>query len=990
MSSVGSSGGTQGASGPLSIVLTIIPSIQFDVTPDGKPLDKVLTYSPSIDPPTYIPPASSTAPQISMSDYYNSVSNPQLKSTFENILEQMNQANLMNGIYINAAQQMKTLRNLISEIYAYKKTQNQLLNNTNFTGLIANGNSAISSYNLTAGNDASQIAAMNSAIDTYNSAQSTYNSAVQTYDTATNTYNGDLSTYNQAVAAFQTALQTYQSSPQGPADQQALANAQATFDAAKSTFSGQQATFATAQATYNAAQSTYNGALAALQSAANTYNAYVATRNTQLSSLISQFNQYNAGAAAANAQIQSLNQTRAILQPPLPPIPLMPIIPTVNTLPTFTVPSPGSDPSIVQANTDINNFNNTTLATYNGSLATINPLIAAYTPSEPQLAALSPIPTIPSTVPGTGSDIPDIVNSNPASLATLSYTPPQSLDIVSLYLVSQLVQITNVKKILKAQKNAVSAYQQGVIEGRIKGHPAGSAAPAGAGSGVALATVRSDYDGNPNPFIVGIVGRQITGTIYDTKGVPAKSPLVDQVNQFGAHIASLSGLTGAAPGAAILGNSSVNNSNGLTAINTAINLGFLKTISGMVNGNTIATTIKGLIAQDPELSTLSPAQVQDVTNLLSADLGTSLLGVAITQVAQQLQLPGLVPQILGNVAAQGQGQGGSSQAFSGSLFLVSSALAQNLEKDANISQAQANKIVLAVQAELNQALTHTTALTAAEQQSAVVNAVATQLENSNSIQANAQLTAQRAYDAAFSQIQSQLTAQENGRASLLSEALTTALIKGKIASDEQEAATYANQVNTAQVLNNLTPTENQQNALASLTSQLQQAGLTNAEAQAAAKAALTTFSTLDPTQNPLRSSTVGSVLSPTQLAEYFKQEVMYRLSPTIGPNNANDVAVSYSALLFTDPHSVLNMKAEKETALSKASNQTYTDRVLADFRDYLAQYNDPSKTLAKLTDPGKIVLTGGSVGGLEVQGMSFMSNNTGKTGHYKHAIQIEA
>lgn len=973
-SSVGSSSSAK------NIIRILVPSIPVGSLSVGSGLQfDVLTFTPPVNQVPFIPPASTNDPTIS--DYYNSVSLPQLQANYQQIIQQLEDPALLKGMFVNAQQDMASLRNFIAEIYQYVNTQTQLLK-INFNTAISDANSAISSYDLTANTDQQQIAALNNAIEAYNMAQSHYNTATNTYDTAVSAYNTNLVTYNEAVATFQAALITYQNSAQGPTDQQTLAQAQATFDAAQSTFNTQQTTFNTAQTTYDTAQTSFDTAQGQLQAAASVYNTYIATRNTQLNSLITQFNSYNTIASVVNGEIQTLNSIRSTLKPPLPPLAMMPIIPIVTDLPGFSLPTPGSDAAVNQANSDIANFNNNELATYNNSLGTINPLIAQFTPTQPQLSPFLPIPTIPTT-DATSNDLSLIVTTNPAHIPTITFTPPQALDIVSIYLDPRLPVINYVNNIKQNQANNNSYYEAkaGLINAEKKGATAGSAASLGGpGSGTAMATVSSDYSGKHNPTVVGSLGRQIYSSFFNFQGVSLGSPVVDQVTQFGSNIAAVNGLTAAAPGAAIIGTSSVNTTSGPGSVSLAVSLGFLKTTSEAVNSDFIASTIQGYLAQDPTLSTLSPAQKQDVTNLLAADLSTSLVSTAISQVARELNLPGLIAQVVANVAAEGQGQGGETQGFSGALFFTSVTLAQNLEKDAGLSAQEAQQISGAILSSLLKTSVSQSALAA---QSQVVSAVASALTDYNFSQAQAGALAQKSYEQAQATIQGIQAQEQTQRSAILSNALSSALTSDDVINNGVKANTLIQQLNLGSVLENL------QNGQANLANQLQNSGLSSIEANSVATHALNSFNLQDPLQNPLRTSLIQGAISPAELATYFKNEVATRLAPTVGAGNALDAASTYASLLFTDPNSLLNVKARSEAKYSAATNQTYAERLLSDYISSLNQYTNPSHLLATLNDPAKVLLTGGSVGGLETQGMSFMSNNVGQV-HYKHPISIEA
>lgn len=911
-----------------------------------------------------IPPINAGVPLIT---FLSTLRTNEAEALLQDLLAKLQNATILSKMFQDAADQAIALRRFINQIYAYNRLQEEVINQDNIEGRETTINNAIDEYNLGVPNDIAQVAIMNQAIDDFNAAQTAYNTALQTYNSALATQQAAQTTYNTALQQYNTALEAYKNGTDP--DPSHLQAAEATLQAAQADFNAAQANFAAEQANLNAAQTTYQAALANFDAAKAAFNAYAAVRNIDVQTVNAAITDWNTFAIAENIKIAKLNQTRAILVPPLPPIPLLPILNEVSLLPI--IQDPGVDPLETQIQQNIDNYNASASGTNDLIDNTINPNIAFINGSgfTPPLAypisAIFPISNL-SQFPFSSTGVANI--DTPVLLNEVNASVPAFVDVITLYLEPRLILL----KLLKSSKDSADQFDDFNTNvndtSQVKDLAGRQNVQGGVSAGVGFTTIGQKAV-LASPFIGSILSKHLYESVINRFGVPAGSPLVDQLGAVTVKLLTQLGIVSAGPGNNIINLFTRGNMNGESIINVAVSLGFLKQVTGVTSSEFIPKNVEAILNGEPFFSKLSSEQKADLISLITGDITTALLQVALSDLSRTLELPGLAPQLLSNAAGVANSE---ALAPLGGQLYAQSALGQFLAEQAIMDQDLANAIskqaILSGLEEQGMNLNDAIASSAVAQLSAAGITL-----GPNAKELILQKIADIIHEVKIAFLEHKAFQRE---------AFAIQIAKGLVQIqnvDESEARRIGNRI--ADKESSLDALK--QTAL----NLLPRHGVTEAEAQTIVNAASNAYLNLEPSANPMSTVALARIASPAELASIFKTYLASALSPVVSNPKALSVAENYGNLIFTDPNGVLStletIRHERQEKLRKASD--------FDNEEYLQAtklYRDPGTFLASLTSPMKALLATSSVGGPSLQGVSFMDNNQGKTGHYQRPLDI--
>lgn len=907
--------------------------------------------------------------QIPLLKYVSAISAAQLQQALQELLTNLENATALNGMWRDAQDQAAALRDFITKIYGYLFTQNEVINDDNITGQENIINQEITTYNNAVnqpGGDKDQVQQMNDAIAAFNAAQGAYNQALQTHGGAVIAQQAALNAYNAALQDWNNALAAYNASG-GTTD---LSAAQAAFSAAQSTFDSAQASFNSEEASYATALSDYQGASDTFHAAQTNYNAYATARNADIAQTNQAIDNWNAFATLENVKIAKLNAVRATLTPPLPPLPQLPTVPHVQ--PLGLVSDPGISPLQNQIEQNIQNYNTQATSINNSITGTVNPLIdlinGTYGTSLTDVPGVAGMPDIPLLPLGSVPTLP-----TPTTLNPIIYTPPSFIDVITIYLQPRLALISKLAQ-ANASANLFSQYLENVTSNlkNIRDFAGRENFISNTGASVNMTTLGRQATAS-SPYLEQILSKQVNDAITNQYGARVASPIVDWAGSLSVRLLAHSGLTAAGPGNKILDKTVYDNIKGHSAFNVAISLGFLKQISNVTSSEFLPQSVLGYINGDPTLSNLSQTQKDDLVALISGDVSKNLLLIGLSDVARNLQMPGLTPQLLAILA----GIQDTNALSSLNNQLLESTLSEEIGKLFELSNQATDAIS---QAALQQSQREDAEL----EKSTLVSS----LQNSFSqagvpVEPNDPRINEIA-DAVILQILANKQKQEELKVDAFRREIAFGIQQSRNV-DESEAFKTANRIATPSNLANLS-----HQALQLLPRQ----GLTDAEIEVVLGKARAAYLAKEPSANPLSSYSLERVGTTQELGSLFKTNLQDALTDAIGTQKAKDVASSYAGLIFSSPNSVLDtlqdiQRRDRETRDVKISDRK-KDALNESFATADKLYLHPGAYLEKLVSPAKLLLALGASGGPSMQGATFMDNNLGRTGHYKTPTSIQA
>jgi hypothetical protein len=381
----------------------------------------------------------------------------------------------------------------------------------------------------------------------------------------------------------------------------------------------------TVAATASAVQ-TMNQAIAAYQAgtittaqynaAVNSYTAYIngvnSTLTTRINSYISAVNALNSQVEARNIQIGQFNTSRTA--PNLIPYQQMTPVPTVSSmLIPLNIPLA---PPVPQANFSV----------------AMAPLALPLTPA--------------------GSATPTAENTFLTSFfgAGLPSDFAIQFDAYANMLTREETYRSTVLFNLKGKHNLIP---NGAFIQEIPNQLMNSGSPTGAASGVGLSTIALGFSNKTlqtsitNSMISAFQDQQLVPlTQKAIDGLTQKS--VDNISSYALQLLQRAGLFNILPQLRALAASPNASATGNAAA-AAGALGLLNTVRSLVEGS----TLKEGIAQILTANGFTPQQVAQVVEPLAAAAGMGLLQVALVQMAVALKLPGLLPQLVGNLTSVG-------------------------------------------------------------------------------------------------------------------------------------------------------------------------------------------------------------------------------------------------------------------------------------------------------------------------------------------------
>lgn len=966
-----------------------------NITPTGPgpagftPLEKLLidAFTPSIGEVLPTPPVDASNPQITMAEFFSSVSSAQLKQKLQDYLNQITDPLLRQKLLDEVVNRSIAIADVITLIVEYRELLFKL-DEINLKGKQQNLNNAINDYNTNNGQDSTNINAMNDAIDSYTTAQNNYQSALSTYQSALTTFTSAQNTYDSALATWNAALNAFNA---GTITQSQLNSAKSTFDTAKATFTSAQGTMNNATNSFNSAKNDWLAAQSDLDAATATYNTYVASRDSELDAATKDYNK------AIQKALPILTDMANILTFLFGSSFLVnPSEYTGAGLPTFDQNSPPPGPNTLRDGVQA------TLDGSNSSTANINVLISQITSIMTTInsGGYTPPPTL--TPPPTVSDIADLPTENSNyNLSHLSYTPPTTntfnfdalTEFDTNFLTVMLQAVDEYNKTSEKEDRFQKQFTDVIAQFIVNTLPNESV---GVGSSVSV-TSNQVTGTRSNPHLQGALSKHVFETVLNVYGVPAGSPLVDQYGALLFGYETALSITSAGTAKQILGDNPISGETGKTAASASLSLGFLNQVADLVNGTRITEDVTRIVNSDATLASLTPEVKAALIETLVQEAGATLIKSALNQLAASIDLPGLVSQILANLSTLVLAPSETPPPQTNLKEVVSQLiLSQELSKQLNISRATADRIVQNAIQELareNQIAT----------QDAISKAILDQIRSDQAL--NAAVSAQSAQQSAIAadNEQTQISADAALEAEIHASVVKADEASASRVQAEQERSTRAKQdaffnalaanleaqqVDPAKrkrlidiyrptVLNALISGLIKPNFLEALTNHLIKLPMTQEEANLAATTALSEANKKDATLNPLSTFIGNQVLGLNSLSALFKVQVSHILSPVVGQRKALEVAEDYGRLIFAAPNSTTKLMELNEKHLSTLDGYNFNTRIFEDYRNAAQIFINPTAAAENPLHKGNVVLLSGPAAGLSVKGTTSADNTLG-------------
>lgn len=899
--------------------------LSLDVLPSGNNIP-ILEYSSAI---------LSAALKQAIQDLQNALANPQYLSQLANA----------------AGQQAIDYISNISKALTYDKDAAKL-NTINLAGAKQNLVNAEDDFNQKAG-------ALNTAINTYNSAQTNYENALTSYDDAVNTYQQAQSTYDTALSNWNAALAAHNAAPPTITDAQ-FQQAQSDYKNAQTAFNAATTTYQSAKTSFDDKQTQWKNAQNALKNAQNNYE-------NSLNALNLAIQKWNTVAQQANDLINEMNALN--IAPSIQTVPEnLPLADDQSQPPAEISPDPRDTVGI-----DIASFNNTDNNTTGPLINSVNS-----EPNNPLNPPYNPIPQVDNLT----NDIPN--NSQyqlyQFNISTVSGYPVTQITLPTFSIIdtqTSASQNTSQVKFLLSLIGKQSTVDQGTRDVYVSRHTT----TGGSGSSVAIAAMNnfaarssalsstSPLTSNPTttttPPLAGVLSTAVFEAYFNQFGVPLNTPLLDQIGALYENLKIIAGLTSVSAGQEILGSAATQGPSGDAAINATIALGLLRQFHNMVSNNLITPQVLNFINQNPQFAGLTDDQKTALAQGLGDELQSSLLKSALTQIANTLNQPGLIPQIL-QIATGTHSQDplASLQSQIFEQFVLSNLLA----KQFNISDTLAQQIAQqAFQQTVSGQVTGTT--------SNVVSFIADKIQQAGVQDEAASKKIQQALDLANARLIEELQKTDLAKTQAFKETLTNQL--NTLGYDPARLNELLN------ALEDIKIEDIDRAAQAAFIG----SGLSAGEISQVLNAAHEAANAKDPDQNPLSSFLAARLGTKTELSALLKQQILNVYTPVIGATQALQVAVNYGNLIFTDPNSVTNILQNNESHLKKLDKYNSQQRQLEDYTQIANSYLNQDIPSAEL-NMGKTILLLGQAGGPSTQGILTTDNTLGPV-PYSHPIQFQ-
>lgn len=932
-------------------------------------------------------------PRLTIGDFYGAISGANLAQKLREYLDDLNDPLFRKALMAFAAEQAVYMQEVITLVYQYDSL-NEQMQNLDLPNKARKINNKLNAYSNGADRDNEKIDALNAAGVTYNSAQTTYQNALTSYQSALNTFESAQTTYNSALDTWNTALSNYQS---GSINQVQLELARTAFQSKSAQFDSAKSNFASAQNTFNTAKTDWNNAISDYSEAVNSFNTYAASREGALADINEAISEWNAAYGTASTVIAQMNDIRSQLG--LSSISSTGLIDPVTGLPTATIPTgPSTIRNAVQADVDQDNALVTSINAITEIIRervnTIN--AGGYIPPLTAPAAIAAILDLPITDSNDGAKTNFAYITIPESI---NITTPADEDLIATYLLPRIAILFEIKD--KTEKEELFLETTG---SKLVDQMSGESIVSGGSGGSALSVANATGIA-ASPFLGKILSKHAFETILNVHGVPAGSPLIDQIGALYTQIEANAGLASAGPASQILVNAVLTGINGKAAIDAAVALGNLSVVVEVAGSAELRDAISALIENDPTLAKLTPEQKTALLDSIVGEVGASLVRSALNEVARALGLPGLNPQILAILA--GLTENDPLASFSQQLYR-NVLFAQQIAKEFNISDAEAN---LLIENAIREIATATPAPApapkenapapapinkpapapkenapapaptiniplqlagdpVAEEQALVEKSVTEQLIKTGLVRVEVEQKVQRASLAASEGVRQELLKADVTKDAAFKDSLRKSFATLEL--DPVKADLLADQIPIGPI-NEIIPI-------------LIDKGLTLPEAKLVAADALSAAERYDPARNPLSSFLVQQFGSSTEMAGLFKGQIVNILSPAVGMRNALDVAENYGSLMFSSANSVTTILQVNERRLDAISYFIYDVRLNENYRDATISYRSPELDPSSPLKLGATLLLVGIPGGLSNQGLTSQDNTLGPSaGQSKHA-----
>lgn len=936
--------------------MSVIPP---SLPPSGS--DQVNPYAPHV--PTAPAPITTTSvasqivqdaatrvdtPQLPLATYFGVVADSILAKKIQDILDALSDPAKSAELWQATQNQAERSAILLSNAYQYKLYQNKL-NKLNLSQKTDTLNQHINDFNTTWGpQDAAQTDALSTKIIALNNARAGYELALQNYNTAVLNYNVDLNNYNAAVQTYEQALSDYQN---GFISEAQLRTAESSFNSAKATFDAAQSNFSTQKIIFDLAALEYTTAHTALNNQITIFNNYATLRQAAVDSLNQEIHDYNSDIAIARDLISKMNTLRVtFFNQPEFALPNPVSIP--EDLPLYNLPPPqiGTIYTTVQAN--INANNNLSENTINPTIISADARISAINANPLFNPKLNPIPSV-SSIDSPAPLYPILNHLDPPILPSpTSYTSPPDQDFVTPNL-GPIADSMNLISNLLRRIRRLEEDTQGdtpVIRGRIR--PTFIGAP---GASIALASMTNTANKEvSSPFLERQLSRQAFEAYFNINGVPLSSQFVDQIGSLFDRVSTLAGLVSAVDAKKILGNATVTGVTGTLALNVATALGNLNQLQGFLLSGRIREFISRLIIDDPTLSSLSEEAKAQLINGISQEVGASLLKKALRELAQALNMPGLMPEIL----AQLPGASEDPLASLTEQLFKTFILADELSKISPLDTSEVERIA-------REALDQTGGnLISAKDR--IVEYILGEIEKSIEGSVDLERKILLAIEATQERINTENLRTERRRLDDLRNQIAYQLEALEI--DPSRAAQVAGVVS----LNSPDAAKN------SLSNELKRKNIFLTEFEIAQIVA-NTFIAL----NPLGSFLIDKTGATTETSALFKAQVLNTLSPVAGIKHAEQVSEDYGRLIFTTANSILTTLTENEKEVLKLAGLDKDARLYENYRDATYAYLNPQEADDSPLKLGKTLLLSGL-------GITNQDNVLGPLGNRsKHATSVD-
>lgn len=316
------------------------------------------------------------------------------------------------------------------------------------------------------------------------------------------------------------------------------------------------------------------------------------------------------------------------------------------------------DPLVSQLNTDLANYN-TILPQYQAAAdaaqdaaglprVTLSQGIPSTVPTNVSFPHPPPVSVSKLQSPITPTPVP-LIYFPPTLEAIIAHQAPQFASIAnSLSNVNQLVQALIAFSLQQAELNAGDPTLPNAVVQRIPKEVFQSdVGGAAIGSSVQLLGLAT---GSSSVTMSRVIASAAAESVYLESIQSIPKSLLEQLKLLTLGLAHHTATPTAFSAISSLADHPVSPTNSSAAFNTISGLSYASNIRDLVGSTIVTEGVNRLVNGSNELTNLTAVQKQELTRILTAVVNISLLNIALAQLAQSLQLPGLPAQILGNVS----------------------------------------------------------------------------------------------------------------------------------------------------------------------------------------------------------------------------------------------------------------------------------------------------------------------------------------------------